>query len=160
MYYSCKGVRKGRRGELVASVILTLGVLLVALSIVYTDVGRILFGCATCVLLLGAMLLARYCFTEYTYMLEGDTLTLTERRGRRIRITSRLRIADIHTTSFVKRSGFKSPRGDVKVYDYRPELMPTEFAVITVTDPDLCEGRESIVILLSPDEKMLHLLGI
>lgn len=159
MYYSCKGVRRRRSGELCASLALSAGVLLIAMSLVYTDLGRILFGAALAFLTLGLALLLRYCFTEYIYTLEGNTFTVSERRGRRIRVCARLLLSDIDSLYTVNGKGSAQPKGDVKVYDYRPELLSREYAVITLTDPRLCEGRERILILITPDQKMLHLLG-
>ena len=90
---------------------------------------------------------------------EDGTLTVTERRGRRIRVCARLHLSDIDSIYAVKKKRFSHPKGNARVYDYRPELISREYAVITLTDPRLCEGRERIIMLISPDEKMLHFLG-
>lgn len=160
MYYSCKGVRRGRRSEICASLTLCAGVLLVAVSLVYTNVGRLLFAVAAPVLFFGVMLLLRYCFTEYTYTLDGDTFTVSERLGHRNRITVRLLLSDVDSGYTVSGKRFSRPKGDVRVYDYRPELFSREYTVLILKDPDLCEGRERALVLISPDEKMLHLLGL
>jgi hypothetical protein len=160
MYYSCKGVRCGRLGEILSTAALSTGAFFGALSAVYPYAQRVFLCFAVVSIFAGVMLLARYCFTEYVYTLEEDTLTVTEKRGVRIRTCARLRLSEMDSAVLVRRKDFKRPKASAKVYDYRPCLLPHESAVITVTDPDLCEGRERIVILLSPDEKMLHLLGI
>ena len=159
MYYSCKGERRGQGGELCCALVLSAGVVLIALSLAYVEIGRLLFAAALPVLMLGMMLLLRYCFTEYTYTLEDGTLTVTERRGRRIRVCARLHLSDIDSIYAVKKKRFSHPKGNARVYDYRPELISREYAVITLTDPRLCDGRERIIMLISPDEKMLHFLG-
>lgn len=160
MYYSCKAVRGGRLGETVSSVVLTSGLILLTLSFAQSPLSRPIFGIALSLLMLGIMLIARYCFTEYTYTLESGIFTVTERRGRRTRVTARLELSEISRVECVKRNKYKRGGGDVKVYDYRPGLWPSEFTVITLTDPRICEGRERILLLISPDQKMLHLLGM
>lgn len=159
MYYSCKGVRKGIYGELWSSVLLSAGILLICLSMAAERLGALLLFVGISLVLLGGILLLRYCFTEYTYTLEGELFLVTERRGRRIRTSARLLLSDIDSVSAVRGRRFVRPHRDVGVYDYRPSPLMRDYCVMTVRAPDLCEGRERLLILISPDEKMLHLLG-
>lgn len=159
MYYSCKGVRRGIYGELASSVLFTAGILLLCLSMTAERLDELLFAFGLSLILLGCMLLLRYCLTEYTYTLEGELFTVTERRGRRIRTSARLLLSDVDSAVAVRGRRFVRPRASLMVYDYRPAPLMRDYCVITVTDPDLCEGRERLLILISPDEKMLHLLG-
>ncbi len=158
-YYSCKSKRSGIFGEIISALVFALGLFLAALSCGDFSLSPLFGLSAAVVILLGSMLAVRYCFTFYVYTVDGDEFTVTEHRGRRACVVVRIRLSEIAGRRRCKRlSDGRAVKG-TRTYDYRPSLFPREFLKLTLTEPHLCEGLDAVMILLSPDEKMLHILG-
>lgn len=156
--YSIKAERKGRAGIFITIALFSAGFIVFALGIIIREYNSVLQFTSLVPFTACVLFGARYVFTSYEYTVDRGLFTVKEKRGRRVRTVARIGLEDIHNTIEINTGRIPKNQVRRKLYDYRPDIRPKNFALITITKESYLDGHDELVIAVCPDEKMLRML--
>lgn len=162
--YTCKAKRQNPIGLFISAGLFTLTLFFIAKSIQsgnsvmspYATVALLLF-------ILAVLIASRFVFSsfEYSYDPTSDTFTVREIRYKSSSVKARLVSHEIESIIKIERRKDKKilkRKIDHRSFDYRPDLFPKRYQVITSSSPDLCISCDEIRLLVSLDDRMISIL--
>ncbi len=159
--YTYRATRKSIKGVVVSATLTAASAFLFIFSITNAPAYKSIFQLASVVIITFAVLfLSRFVITVYEYTVDGDLFTVKEKRGNKFIVSARINVSDIAEVLCIS-NGRMPKSGPLrrKTYDYRPDLLPKEYCMITVRNRSYCDDGEELCILIQPDEILKRMLS-
>ncbi len=157
--YIFKPKRKNSNGLLLSSGMLALALLILAAGILLREKIFFLQYTSLIPFSVSVLVLSRYVFTDFEYILDGETFSVREIQRSRSFVSVRIAVSEIFEIAEANKG--KLPKGfkkQAKCFDCRKNFLTKDFVALKITSAQYLDDGKPIVILLEPDKKMLHML--